>query len=128
MVGGPGTRLIHKFKSGTNSLNEELGRHIGVKTTIGSVNYVGMNVTVLWKCPVYNSTKKQNLISIRFSFYQPQIGSQTYHQMPTFQLLGCSLHQGRTSTENTGRTQSIKIESVGGKSEECSILDSFSYN
>ena len=38
-------------------------------------------------------------ISIRFSFYQTQIGSQTYHQMPTFQLLGCSLHQGRTSTD-----------------------------
>ena len=30
--------------------------------------------------------------------YQPQIGSQIYHQMSMFQLLGCSLHQGRTST------------------------------
>ena len=28
--------------------------------------------------------KHQSFISIRFSFYQPQIGSQTYHQMSLF--------------------------------------------
>ena len=26
-VGDPGTRFIFKFRSGTNGLNEELGRH-----------------------------------------------------------------------------------------------------
>ena len=28
-VGDPGTRLLFKFRSGTNGLNEELGRHRG---------------------------------------------------------------------------------------------------
>ena len=28
-VGDPGTRLLFKFRSGTNALNEELGRHPG---------------------------------------------------------------------------------------------------
>ena len=44
-VGDPGTRLMFKFRSGTNGLNEELGRHRD-KMVIGSVSYVGMNVRV----------------------------------------------------------------------------------
>ena len=44
-VGDPGTRLLFKFRSGTNGLNEELGRHRG-KMMIGSVNYAGVNVRV----------------------------------------------------------------------------------
>ena len=27
-----------------------------------------------------------------------KLAHKTYHQMPTFQPLGCSIHQGRTST------------------------------
>ena len=46
-VGDPGTRLLFKFRSGTNGLNEELGRHLGIKMMIGSVSYVGMNVRIL---------------------------------------------------------------------------------
>ena len=34
-----------KFRSGTNGLNEELGRHRG-KNDDGSVSYVGKNVRV----------------------------------------------------------------------------------
>ena len=58
-VGDPGTRLMFKFRSGTNGLNEELGRHTcRGKMVIGStsVSYGGLNVSVvhvLWECPVY---------------------------------------------------------------------------
>ena len=45
-VGDPGTRLLFKFRSGTNGLNEELG----VKMMIGSVSCVGMNVRVWYMC------------------------------------------------------------------------------
>ena len=43
-VGDPGTRLLFKFRSGTNGLNED--EDVGVKMLIGSVSYVGMNVRV----------------------------------------------------------------------------------
>ena len=36
-VGGPGTRLMFKFRSGTNGLNEALGRHRG-KMMTGMIN------------------------------------------------------------------------------------------
>ena len=36
---------MFKFRSGTNGLNEELGRH-RVKVMIGSVIFVGKNVRV----------------------------------------------------------------------------------
>ena len=45
-VGDPGTRLMFKFRSGTNGLNED----VGVKMVIGSVSYVGMNVRVWYMC------------------------------------------------------------------------------
>jgi len=48
-VGDPGTRLMFKFRSGINGLNEELG----VNTMIGSVNYVVMIVKA-W-CMSYGS-------------------------------------------------------------------------
>ena len=44
-VGDPGTRLMFKFRSGTDGLNEELRRHWD-KIMIGSVSYVGKNVRV----------------------------------------------------------------------------------
>ena len=44
-VGDPGTRLMFKFRSGTNGLNEEFGKQWG-KMMKGSVSYVGMNVRV----------------------------------------------------------------------------------
>ena len=45
-VGDPGTRLMFKFRSGTDGLNED----IGVKMMIGSVSYVGMNVRLYYMC------------------------------------------------------------------------------
>ena len=58
VLGDPGTRLMFKFRSGTNGLNED----IGVKIVIGSVSYVGMNVRVWYmcsarECPVYDSIR-----------------------------------------------------------------------
>ena len=41
-VGDPGTRLMFKFRSGTNGLKE----YTGVEMIIGSVSYVGENVRV----------------------------------------------------------------------------------
>ncbi len=42
-LGDPGTRLMFKFRSGTNGLNDELGSHRGKND---AVSYVGMNVKV----------------------------------------------------------------------------------
>ena len=39
-VGDPGTRLMFKFRSGTNGLNEGLGRHRGQKRLILYIIYV----------------------------------------------------------------------------------------
>ena len=60
-VGDPGTRLLFKFRSGTNGLNEELGRHRGknddrqCKLCRGECESV---VHVLWECPAYDSIRK----------------------------------------------------------------------
>ena len=53
-------------------------------------------------------------MSIGFSFYQPQIGSQTYHQ---FQLLGCSLLHGRTSVETSAFDDMFVSQFVVGRKE-----------
>ena len=56
------TRLMFKFRSGTNGLNKELGRHtVGVKMVVGSVRKLCGDecesvVHVLWECPVYGNT------------------------------------------------------------------------
>ena len=48
-VGDPGTRLLFKFRSGTNGLNEELGRHRG-KNDDRQCKLLGMNVRVWYMC------------------------------------------------------------------------------
>ena len=48
-VGDPGTRLMFKFRSGTNGLNEELGRHRG-KNGDRQCRLWGMNVRVWYMC------------------------------------------------------------------------------
>ena len=59
-VGDPGTRLMFKFRSGTNGLNEELGRHRG-KNGNRQCKLCGDEcesvVHVLWECPVYDSSR-----------------------------------------------------------------------
>ena len=58
-VGDQGTRLMFKFRSGTNGLNEELGRHRG-KNGDRQCKLCGDEcesvVHVLWECPVYRNT------------------------------------------------------------------------
>ena len=49
-VGDPGTRLLFKFRSGTNGLNEELGRHRGKNDDRQCVSCVGLNVRVWYMC------------------------------------------------------------------------------
>ena len=57
-VGDPGTRLLFKFRSGTNGLNEELGRHRG-KNDDRQCKLCGDEcesvVHVLWECPAYDT-------------------------------------------------------------------------
>ena len=59
-VGDPGTRLLFKFRSGTNGLNEELGRHRG-RDDDRRCKLCGCEcesvVHVLWECPVYDSIR-----------------------------------------------------------------------
>ena len=45
-VGDPGTRLLFKFRSGTNGLNEELGRHRGNNDDRQCKRY-GSNMSIL---------------------------------------------------------------------------------
>ena len=59
-VGDPGsTRLMFKFRSGANGLNEELGRHRG-KNGDRQCKLYGDEcksvVHVFWECPVYKNT------------------------------------------------------------------------
>ena len=57
-VGDPGTRLMFKFRSGTNGLNKEFGRHWGKKDD-RQCKLCGDEcesvVHVLWECPVYDT-------------------------------------------------------------------------
>ena len=59
-VGDPGTRLLFKFRSGTNDLNEELGRHLG-KNDDRQCKLCGDEcenvVHVLWECPAYDTIR-----------------------------------------------------------------------
>ena len=66
-VGDPGTRLLFKFRSGTNGLNEELGRHRGknddrqCKLCRGECESV---VHVLWECPAYDSIRNNFMVEL----------------------------------------------------------------
>ena len=54
-----GSRLLFKFRSGTHSLNEELGRHRGRKgkTECSLCGNECENVShVLWECSAYSSS------------------------------------------------------------------------
>ena len=59
-VGDPGTRLLFKFRSGTNGLNEELGRH-GGRNDDRQWKLCGDEcesvVHVLWECPAYDTNR-----------------------------------------------------------------------
>ena len=59
-VGDPGARLMFKFRSGTNGLNEELGRHRG-RNDDRQCKLCGEEcesvVHVLWECPVYDTIR-----------------------------------------------------------------------
>ena len=59
MVGDPGTRLLLKFRSGTNGLNEELGRHRGKNDRQCKLcgDECESVVHVLWECPVYDTIR-----------------------------------------------------------------------
>ena len=58
--GDPGARLMFKFRSGTNGLNEELGRHRG-RNDDRQCKLCGEEcesvVHVLWECPVYDTIR-----------------------------------------------------------------------
>ena len=66
-VGDPGTILLFKFRSGTNGLNEELGRHRGknddrqCKLCRGECESV---VHVLWECPAYDSIRNNFMVEL----------------------------------------------------------------
>ena len=66
-VGDPGTRLLFKFWSGTNGLNEELGRHRDknddrqCKLCRGECESV---VHVLWECPAYDSIRNNFMVEL----------------------------------------------------------------
>ena len=66
-VGDPGTRLLFKFRSGTNGLNEELGRHRG-KNNDRQCKLCGDEcesvVHVLWECPVYHSIRNTFMVEL----------------------------------------------------------------
>ena len=68
-VGDPGTRLMFKFRLGTNGLNEELGRHRG-KNDDRKCKLCGDEcesvVHVLWECPAYDT--------IRDTFMEGRLG------------------------------------------------------
>ena len=61
------TRLLFKFRSGTNGLNEELGRHRGknddrqCKLCRGECESV---VHVLWECPAYDSIRNNFMVEL----------------------------------------------------------------
>ena len=55
-VSDAGTRLLFKFRSGTQGLNEELGRHRGRNGRTECIllgDECESVVHVLWECPVY---------------------------------------------------------------------------
>ena len=66
-VGDPGTRLLFTFRSGTNGLKEELGRHRGknddrqCKLCRGECESV---VHVLWECPAYDSIRNNFMVEL----------------------------------------------------------------
>ena len=61
------TPLLFKFRSGTNGLNEELGRHRGknddrqCKLCRGECESV---VHVLWECPAYDSIRNNFMVEL----------------------------------------------------------------
>ena len=57
--GDPGTRLLFKFRSGTNGLNEELGRHRGKNDDrqCKCGDECESVVHVLWECPAYDTIR-----------------------------------------------------------------------
>ncbi len=59
-IGDPGTRLMFKFRSGTNGLNDELGRH-RAKSDDRHCKLCGDEcervVHVFWECPAYDSIR-----------------------------------------------------------------------
>ena len=59
-VSDKGTRLLFKFRSGTHSLNEELGRHRGregkLECTLCGAECESV-VHVLWECTAYSSSR-----------------------------------------------------------------------
>ena len=59
-VGDPGTRLLFKFRSGTNGLNEELGRHRGKNEDRQCKlcgDECGSVVHVPWECLAYDTIR-----------------------------------------------------------------------
>ena len=67
-VSDAGTRLPFKFRSGTHSLNDELGRHRGRNGRTECIlcgDECESVVHILWECPVYKDKRDGFMVILR---------------------------------------------------------------